>query len=44
MSYRHVPAQERIAIFYLQQMGLSFRAIGKRLGVPPHDHYAGVQA
>lgn len=31
MSYRHLNAQERVAIFYLQQMGWSFRAIGRRL-------------
>lgn len=32
MSYCHLNPQERIAIFYLEQMGLSFRAIGLRLG------------
>jgi len=32
MSYVHLSAQERIAIFYLRQMGLSFRAIGHHLG------------
>lgn len=32
MSYYHLNLQERITIFYLQQMGLSFRAIGCRLG------------
>lgn len=31
MSYVHLNAQERIAIFYLKQMGLSLRAIGRRL-------------
>lgn len=32
MSYHHVNAQERVAIFYLRQMRWSFRAIGRRLG------------
>lgn len=32
MSYRHLNAQERVAIFYLRQMRWSFRAIGRRLG------------
>lgn len=32
MSYVHLNAQERVAIFYLKQMGLSLRAIGRRLG------------
>lgn len=31
MSYNHVNAQERVAIFYLRQMRWSFRAIGRRL-------------
>ena len=35
MPYVHLSAQERIAIFYLRQMRLSFRAIGSRLG---RDH------
>lgn len=32
MSYDHLSAQERVGIFYLQQTGLSLRAIGRRLG------------
>jgi len=31
MSHVHLNVQERIAIFYLRQMRLSFRAIGRRL-------------
>ncbi|MGN8198370.1 helix-turn-helix domain-containing protein [Salinisphaera sp. RV14] len=31
MSCGHINAQERVAIFYLRQMGWSFRAIGRRL-------------
>jgi IS30 family transposase len=32
MSYSHLNVHERSGIFYLKQMGLSFRQIGFRLG------------